>query len=494
MSSSSKAKRSANSSGWKFIPHSYQEEGIKWLISKSYNGLFWDPGLGKTATVLHAFDILQKKDFIDSVLIVAKKRIVRKTWPDEIRKWLPDLSISSIMGSEKQRIEAMRYEADVYLINYENLRWLCKNWKLNNFGRCWFVADESSKLRNINTKMFKTLRHKLKDFERRTILTGTPIPNGMINLFGQMYVVDLGESLGQYIGTFRNRYFEPTGYMGYQWSLIPGCEEQIYDAIADRILRSDSSELDLPELVNVTRSFTLSDDVMQLYKEMEEEFLIELESGVVTATNSAVASGKCRQIVNGAIFDSPDPTDGDDNPRSKKQWHPVHEEKIEELVELLQELNGKPALICYEYRHDRERIEKAILSDQMLSSLMPRKDGKPYVPYIGGGTKDKDADQYIDWWNEGALPVLLGHPESMAHGLNMQEVNAAVVFFSMTWNMENYEQFVRRVWRQGQEHPVFVYHLIAEGTIDERMMATIEEKQTNQQDLLNGLLRRKQSG
>lgn len=482
--SSSKAKK-------KFIPEDYQESGIEWLISRPFAGLFWDPGLGKTATVLHAFKYLYEEKHLDSALIVATKRIADKTWPDEVAKWGLRFRISKILGSVAQRDRAIEAEAELYLINYENLAWLCQNWDYTNFGTCMLVCDESTKMKNTQAKRFRALKKRLSEFERRAILTGTPIPNGMHDLFGQLYIVDRGKSLGEYITVFRNRWFHPAGYMGYDWRLNHDAEEQIYDAISPVVHRVSADRLKLPPLIERDIKVSLPAAAMKKYAEMEREFITQTQEGLVVANGAAAASGKLRQIANGAVYaiddDEADLFDLISN--ENRKIISIHEEKVAALVELLEEHQGRPALIAFEFTHDRLAIEQGLLKSS-LRGLLPKKNKAPYVPYIAGGTSDKAANQYIDWWNQGALPILLGHPASVAHGLNLQDTYASVIYYSLTWNMEHYEQFYRRVYRKGQTETTYVFRIVAENTIDEDMVSVLGTKDRNQKALLSAMQRR----
>lgn len=490
MSTQSALKRKSTFSTKRFKPEDYQESGVQWLVDKPYAGLLWDPGLGKTATVLHAFELLQGQGKVDSLLIVATKRIANKVWSDEVAKWGLKFHVSKILGTPKERLKAMGEFADVYLTNYENLPWLCKNWKENDFGKCMLVCDESTKLKHTNTGRFKALRKHLDKFPRRVILTGTPIPNGMHDLFGQMFVVDRGVRLGQYITQFRNAWFHPTGYMGYKWELNRGAEEKIYDAVEDVINRVSAEVLNLPELIIVDRRVTLPKAAWDKYVEMENEYITLAEEGAITAANSAAARSKLRQMANGAVYYTPEEADlFDELLNTERKVATLHNEKSAELIELLEEMQGRPALIAYEFTHDRLAIEKAILSSSLASTL-PRYKGEPYVPYIGGGTTDKAAEKYLDWWNAGSLPVLLGHPQSVAHGLNMQETYASVIYYALSDNLELYEQFYKRVYRKGQEHTIYLFRILAEDTVDEDIVATLEGKDRSQSAMLAAMLER----
>lgn len=460
-----------------------------------YFGLLWDPGLGKTATVLHLAKELGAAGEIESVLVVATKRIAEKVWVDEIKKWGLPFRHAKVMGTPKKRAAALQEEAEFYLTNFENLEWLCDNWQLNNFGNVMLVVDESTKMKNTQAKRSKALRKKLDLFCRRCILTGTPIPNGMEDLFGQMLVVDRGERLGQYITQYRNRYFYPTGYKGYHYKLLPGAKDDIYEAVEDIIHRASDEVLDLPPLVVVDRKVTLSDDAWEKYAELEEEFFLQLDEGIIRAGNAAALSAKLRQVANGTVYrqsENPEEDILDLVSNRKREVDVLHTEKVSELVELLEEIQGVPTLIAYEFTHDRVAIEKAILGSRYLpkDALPKNKFGKRYVPYIGSGVPDKLANEHIDNWNAGKYPYLLGHPKSVAHGLNMQELRANVCYFALSYSLEDYEQFYKRVYRKGQAHTVYLYRIICEDTIDEAIIATVEKKDAEQKDLLHNLRER----
>jgi len=453
--------------------------------------LFWDPGLGKTATVLHAFEILRDMDLIDTLLIVSTKNIVLTTWPEEIEEWGLPFSYSPIQGTEKKRIAALTSESDIYGINFENLQWLCSNHirKLWGKDRCWLVIDESSKLRNVATKRFKSFRFKLDQFDRRTILTGTPIPNGYINIFGQMFCVDLGESLGKRIGPFRNQYFIPAGYEGYGWEIREGADKVIEKKISQRILRFDASKLNLPPLKVVDRWINLPQDAKDFYKDIEKEYLGEWQGKLFTVKSAGVATNKLRQIVGGAIYKNVSPLDGlgllDEEEKANKVV-PIHDAKIKHAVDLVAEFNGKPCLIAVQFTHSRKRLCEALVKAKDIP-LPKDQHGKRYVPCIVGGTKDKDVIKYKNLWNAGKLAVLVGHPASMSYGMNMQKVNAHIIFFEMTWDLEHYIQFIKRVWRQGQKGTTMLYRILARDTIDEVMSDKISIKDTKQTNLLDSL-------
>lgn len=419
---------------------------------------------------------------VDELMILAKRRIILNVWPKEIKKWheTHKFKYSVVHGGKK--LDRLYEDADIRLMNYEGLKWLKRQKKWFKRGkRVMLAVDESSKLRHTNTVRFRSLKSILKFFDRRYIMTGSPAPNGLMGLFGQIYTLDLGEAFGPYITAFRNEYFYPAGYMGYAWELQKGARKRMFRRIKHLILRFGDDKLKLPPLTYVDRYIKLDPKAMATYKKMEKEFVLEYKEGDIVAANAAVASGKLRQIANGGAFYTPtgEITDEDPTKKIKKKWRKIHDAKCEELVDLLEELNGEPALIAYEFRHDMERMKK------YFAKHAPQfKD----IPFIGGHTKDKEVEKYLRQWDKGTLPGLAGQPDSIAHGLNLQEGRGGIViFFSLTWNLENYEQFIRRIWRQGQKRRVIVYRIIAEGTVDEIMVDSLYLKDKTQTALLKAM-------
>jgi SNF2 family DNA or RNA helicase len=400
-----------------------------------------------------------------------------------VAKWrkTAGFRVAIVHGAKKEK--ALWQKADIRLMNYEGLEWL-KNQKawFKRGKRIMLVCDESSKLRHTKTIRYKSLKKILAFFDRRYILTGSPAPNGLMGLFGQAYVLDLGKALGQYVTHFRNEYFFPSGYMGHDWKLMPGAERRIFKKLKPIIIRFGEDELDLPPLTMIYKKVKLPPKVLEQYKQLEKEFILEYQEGAIVAANAAVASGKLRQIANGGVFYTPEEPlvaeAGKYERQVKKKWRTMHDAKCEALVELLEELNGEPALVAFEFKHDKERIIR------YLKKHAPQfKDAK----FVDSGMKDAELSKIKKLWDKGKVPVLFGHPSSIAHGLNMQGKGGIVIFFSMTWDLENYEQFIRRVWRQGQKRRVLVYHIIASGTVDVLMRRALKDKDKTQQALLKAM-------
>ncbi len=387
-----------------------------------------------------------------------------KVWPDEIKKWTDFEGLTYAILHDDVKEYNLEAEADIYLINPEGISWLFANTK-NRPEFDILCIDESTKFKNSTTQRFKSLKPYLPSFKRRWILTGTPVPNGLEDLFGQIYILDLGRSLGKYITHFRTNYFERVGFSVYDWRPRKGAFEEVVEKISPLILQLSAEDyLTMPEIINQNVVVTLPESAGNLYREVEDEFITELQGGMLVAANAAVAGIKCRQIANGAVYASLDDPE--------RKYATIHDEKLDALEDLLEELNGAPCLVLYEFDHDRERI---------LSRL-------GNVPTLGSGISGKKLDVLINRFNAGEIPVLLGHPASMGHGLNLQGSCHHVIWFGITWNLEYYDQAIARVYRQGQKSDrVFVYHIVAKDTYDEKVLKTLIAKDRGQQGLLSAL-------
>ena len=445
----------------KFKPHKYQVEAITWLLKKPSAGLFFPPGLGKTAIALNAFKILRDKGIVNKVLVIAPIRVCHIVWPEEIKKWVDfyDLTSTVLHGKDKER--RLSEDVDVYLLNPDGMKWFSRHvTKLLSAGDWMLIVDESSNFKNSRSKRFKTLKKWLSKFKRRVIMTGTPAPNGLENLWGQIFILDGGKRLGPYITAFRNKYFFPSGYMGYEHTLQPGADQEIYKKIDDIVVHKSRDEIDMPDLLVNRIPIELPPAGMKIYREMKNEFLAIADEKLLTAVNSAVMSGKLKQISNGASYDE------------GKEIAYVHDAKIEALQELIESLQGCPLLVFYEFRHDLSR----------LMSVYPE------APYLGGGITPRDAAMTITEWNKGNVPILFLHPQSAAHGLNLQAGGCQdVCWFSITWDQELHEQATSRVWRQGVDGAVTVHYLIGRNTIDEHIMQILDGKANLQNALLLAL-------
>ena len=442
-------------------PHPYQQNAVKFLIENGSGQLWLDPGLGKTSIALQAIKTLKAANVISKVLILAPLRPCYAVWPEEIQKWdnFNGMSISVLHGPAKDK--KLHDTSLIHVINFEGLQWLSATLRKMNIKLPYdmLIVDEISYLKNTRTQRFKALSPMLDQFKRRFGLTGSPAPNSLMDIFGPQLVIDRGATFGKYITHFRTNYFFPTGYGGYTWSLQPGAEEKIHEALANKVLRMSAQDyLDLPELITNRVYVTLPEQAMKLYKDLEDKLLIDIEKGQVTAMNAAVAVGKCQQIANGAIY-----IDGEE-----KEVQEVHDEKLNAVEEIIEELSGQPCIIGYHFKHDLVRLQKLF----------------PSAPVIGSGVSGDKLTGIINKWNGGHIPVLLAHPQSAGHGLNLQGAGHAVIWFSNTWSLEIFEQFIRRLWRQGQRNNIVVHQIIAKKTIDEAIVSAINSKDKTQQSLM----------
>jgi SNF2 family DNA or RNA helicase len=445
-------------------PHQYQQNAVKFLIENGSGQLWLDPGLGKTSIALQAIKTLKAANVVNKVLILAPLRPCYAVWPEEIQKWdnFNGMTISVLHGPTKDK--KLHDTSLIHVINFEGLQWLSATLRKMNIKLPYdmLIVDEISYLKNTRTQRFKALAPFLDQFKRRFGLTGSPAPNSLMDIFGPQLVIDRGATFGKYITHFRTNYFFPTGYGGYTWALQPGAEEKIHEALANKVLRMSAQDyLDLPELITNRVYVTLPEKAMKLYKDLEDKLLIDIENGQVTAMNAAVAVGKCQQIANGAIY-----LDGED-----KEIQEVHEEKLNAVEEIVEELSGQPCIIGYHFKHDLDRLQKLF----------------PSAPVIGSGVSGDKLTGIINKWNGGHIPVLLAHPQSAGHGLNLQGAGHAVIWFSNTWSLEIFEQFIRRLWRQGQRNNIVVHQIIAKKTIDEAIVAAINSKDKTQQSLMTAI-------
>ena len=477
-----------------WTPHAYQKKAVKFLLEHAASALFLDPGLGKTSITLAAIKLLKQKKVLDKVLLIAQLRVCYSVWPKEVEKWndFEHLKVVVLHGPNKEAL--LKEDADVYVINPEGLDWLLqvkktkvvspktgkvttkvdvdlRRWK--TFGFDTLVIDELSKFKHTSTNRFKSLKLVLNTFRRRWGLTGSPASNGLMDLFGQCYILDQGRTLGHYITHYRMKYFNPS-HDGFSWVLREGADEEIYERLAPLALRMAADDyLDMPTLIENNIRVDLPGDVLQVYSQLEDDLIAKLGDGVVVASNAAAASMKCRQVVNGGIYLDPDIEKLVKAPKSKREWLNLHTEKVDALADLIEELQGSPLLVAYDFEHDLDRLRERLGQD---------------VPYIGGGVSAKRSAELEKAWNAGELPVLLGHPQAMAHGLNLQEVGHHVCWHSLTWDFELYDQFIRRVLRQGNKSKkVFVHHIIAKGTIDEVVLSALKSKRKGQNALFDAL-------
>lgn len=440
-----------------FTPYPYQTFAIRRILKKPALALFLDMGMGKTAITLTAIDELVNEEFaVSRVLVIAPKRVAESTWTDEAGKWehLQDLRVVSLLGSVNEREVALKERADIYVINRENIVWL-----VNRFGVRWpfdmVVIDESSSFKNHQSKRFKALRSVRPLVRRLVELTGTPSPNGLMDLWSQLYLLDRGERLGKTIGEYRRNYFTPgygSGFVTYVWNPLPNAQKDIEEKISDICVSMKSADyLELPPLIYNTVKVKLG-DAMETYKRLEKDFILQIGEADIVASSAAALSGKLLQLANGACYNE----DG--------TVTEVHDAKLEALKEVSALNEHKPLLVFYWFKHDLERLRKAFPKARTL-----------------------DNKKSIEQWNAGKIPMLLVHPASAGHGLNLQYGGNIVVWFGLSWSLELYQQANKRLHRNGQKHTVVIHHLVAEGTIDEQVMEALSKKKVTQDDILEAV-------
>lgn len=399
---------------------------------------------------------------VHRILVVAPLRVARNTWSDEIEKWdhLHHLTFAIAVGSEKERLEALRKQADITMINRENLQWLIEK-SGQPFEYDMVVIDELSSFKNHQAKRFKALMKVRPKVKRIVGLTGTPSSNGLMDLFAEFKILDMGMRLGRFIGQYRNTYFKPdkmNGPIVYSYKPLPGAEDAIYEKISDITISMKAADhLKMPELVNTKYMVHLSEKEKKKYEDMKAEFVLELPEGEITAANAASLSGKLSQMANGAVY-------ADD-----ESILPIHDRKLDALEDIIESANGKPLLIAYWFKHDLIRIEQRLAEKK--------------IPF-----QKLDSDASMKKWNKGELPVALIHPASAGHGLNLQSGGSTLVWFGITWSLELYQQTVARLYRQGQSsRTVTVIHILTQGTVDEKIMKALAEKDSTQSALIDAV-------
>ena len=443
-----------------YEPHAYQERASRFVIDHRYCALFLDMGLGKTVATLTALQQL-KDDYFEvyRILVIAPKSVARNTWTGESHKWdhLQDMRLSVVMGTEAKRRKALEAEADVYVVNRDNVTWLV-NYCCNTLGGWPFdtvVVDESSSFKNPQSRRFKSLRKMRPQIQRMVLLTGTPSPNGLMDLWSQIELLDRGQRLGRTLTMYRQEYFRPgrhNGHVVFDWVPRPGSRERIIDKISDICLSMQAEDyLEMPDLIQAGMTIALSDDEMKGYLEFEKEQLMQVDEAEIEAVTAAALTNKLLQYSGGAVYDS------------DHHWHHVGNSKIEALQDLV-EATEEPVLVFYQYQHELNRI---------LDEF------REYKPKVFHGEP-----MILDDWNRGRIRLLLCHPASVAYGLNMQEGGRTIIWYSPTWNLELYQQANARLYRQGQERPVLLYHIVASGTMDEKVMESLNGKGDCQSALL----------
>lgn len=453
---------------WK--PRSYQERAVRMGISQACAGFLLRPGMGKTTISYAIIKILKSKGLIKRTLVIAPLRVVYNVWPKQKNDWqqFADLRVTILHG--KSRVDNLHdLSHDIYCINPEGLEWLDKpehaEWVKQHFDV--LIVDESTKFKNTGTQRFKRLKGFIRNFKRRYILTGTFTPNGLLDLFGQVYILDEGASLGRFITHYKTKYFYPTDYMGYNLAPHAWAPEEIAKKIEPLTLVLDrEGNLDMPTLLFNDILVDLPPEAAKRYSQMERDMLAEVSAGMVVAANAAVATSKCRQIANGFLFTN---AGGGD-------WTDVHDAKIEAVKDLVEQLSGESVLLVYEFKPDLERLRKAFPNAVLLTS----------------GTATQDAKN-ISMFSSGFAQIGLGQFTSISLGIDgLQNKCRNVIMFGLTWNLQDYSQTIDRVWRQGQQaDTVIVHRLIAKETVDERVLSVLNSKDASQSSFLSLLKRMK---
>ncbi|MCR4691289.1 MAG: DEAD/DEAH box helicase [Lachnospiraceae bacterium] len=447
----------------KYEPHEYQKYVIRYIVDHPIAAVFLDMGLGKTSITLTALQELLFDSFeIRKVLVIAPLRVARNTWADEIEKWehLSDIRYSIAVGSEAERIGALKKKADVYMINRENVQWLVEKSGIP-FDFDMVVVDELSSFKNHQTKRFRALVKVRPKVKRIVGLTGTPSSNGLMDLFAEFRILDMGERLGKFIGQYRTAFFKPdqmNGPIVYSYKPIPGAEQQIYRNISDITISMRATDhLKMPELINSVYEVHMSEKEAKRYEEMKKELFLTLPEGEISAANAASLSGKLSQMANGAVYSDEEKT------------LMIHNGKLDALEDIVEAANGKPILVAYWFKHDLKRISERLEKLEVVFRKL-------------------DSAESIRDWNKKKIGVGLIHPASAGHGLNLQEGGSTLVWFGLTWSLELYQQTVARLWRQGQsENTVVIQHIVTKGTIDERVLKALKEKDQTQASLIDAV-------
>lgn len=451
-----------------FHPHEYQEIAIQRIIDHSHYGLLLDMGLGKTISTLIAIEKLVYDNFtIKKVLLIAPKKVAESTWAQETQKWGATrcLTVAKVLGSEKERIQALNSESDIYVMNRENVQWLYDYYfgkPKKKFPFDMLVIDESCSFKNPQAKRFKAMRKMRPLFKRIVILTGTPAPNTLMDIWAQMYLLDGGDRLGKTLTEFRCRYFTPdktNGHVVYSYRLLPNADTAIFGKIQDVCMSLKAKDyLKLPERIENVITVEMSPKEWALYKEMEREHVLSIvDDDDISALNAASLAGKLLQLANGSIYND------------EGNIVVVHNEKVERLKELVETNEGKPMLVFYNFKHDLQAIKEAFPKAVELKT-----------------------DDDVEEWNKGNIQMLLAHPASAGYGLNLQAGGNIIVWYGLTWSLEQYQQANARLHRQGQTQPVIIHHLVTKGTMDEQVMKALERKEAGQDALLEAIKYRKE--
>lgn len=441
----------------KYKPHEYQVYATEYILTHPIAAVLLDMGLGKSVITLSAiFDLTLDSFLVRKVLVIAPLRVARDTWPAEIEKWdhLKGLNYTVAVGTVAQRKRALMKRAQVYIINRENIEWLISRSGIS-FDFDMVVIDELSSFKSHQAKRFKSLLKVRPKVKRIVGLTGTPSSNGLMDLWAEYRLLDMGQRLGRFIGRYREDYFVPdkrNQQVIFSYKPKPGAEEAIYRLISDITISVKGSDyLKLPELVINEVPVKLSEKEMKTLDTMKRDLITTVKGEEITAANAAALSGKLLQMANGAVYDD-----------QGVVIH-IHDRKLDALEDLIEAANGKPVLIAYWFKHDLSRIQKRFEVEVLSTS------------------------DSIKRWNDGEIPIAVIHPASAGHGLNLQAGGSTLVWFGLTWSLELYQQTNARLWRQGQNETVVIHHLIAKGTIDERVMKALKDKDNTQAALIDAV-------
>lgn len=440
----------------KYNPHNYQQFATDFILEHPVSCLMLDMGLGKTIITLTALWQLTLDSFdVSRILVIAPKRVAADTWPKELSKWehLKGLDASLVMGTQAEREAALRRQTFLYIINRENVSWLVEN---HRWDFDMVVIDELSSFKSNQAQRFKALK-KVRPLVSRIVgLTGTPAPNSLLDLWPQMYLMDMGQRLGRFIGGFRERFFTPdkrSREIIYSYKPREGAEEAIYDLISDICISMKAVDyLDMPELIMNRVEVSMGSREQKIYDDFQRDMVVNLHGEELDAVNAAVLSGKLLQMANGAVY-------GENHKVLR-----IHDRKLDALEDLVEAANGKPLLVAYWYEHDLQRIKARFKTARCIDT-----------------TKD------IDDWNAGRIPLALIHPASAGHGLNLQDGGCTIVWFGLTWSLELYQQLNARLWRQGQKYTVVIHHIVTKGTHDEDVLRALECKDTRQTALIDAV-------
>lgn len=440
----------------KYEPHNYQQFATDFILDHPISCLMLDMGLGKTVITLTALWQLALDSFdVSRILVIAPKRVAEDTWPKELSKWehLSGLDATLVMGTQAEREAALRQQTFLYIINRENVSWLVANhpWDFD-----MVVIDELSSFKSNQAQRFKAMK-KVRPLVSRIVgLTGTPAPNSLLDLWSEMYLMDMGQRLGRFIGGFRDRFFTPdkrNREIIYSYKPREGAEKAIYGLISDICISMKAVDyLDMPEMIMNRVEVSMDSRERKIYDDFQRDMVVSLQGEELDAVNAAALSGKLTQMANGAVYGE-----------NRKVLH-IHDRKLDALEDLMEAANGKPLLVAYWYEHDLQRIKARFKNARCI-----------------------DTTQDIDDWNAGKIPLALIHPASAGHGLNLQEGGCTIVWFGLTWSLELYQQLNARLWRQGQKHTVVIHHIVTKGTHDEDVLRALDNKDTRQSALIDAV-------